>query len=118
MAGMTQALGKKLTNARMVRGQMERILHARVPIIKFKHSATGQNILPRTFALCLLTQLSAQANAVHLTICHGVICVTCAYSLKRLPGGRSVQPMFCASSPGVVVRPAILNSGFPACSVP
>ncbi len=39
---MTQALGKKLTNARMVRGQMERILHARVPIIKFKHSATGQ----------------------------------------------------------------------------
>lgn len=42
MAGMTQALGKKLTNARMVRGQMERILHARVPIIKFKHSATGQ----------------------------------------------------------------------------
>ncbi len=42
MACMTQALGKKLTNARMVRGQMERILHARVPIIKFKHSATGQ----------------------------------------------------------------------------
>lgn len=42
MAGMLQALGKKLTNARMVQGQMERILHARVPIIKFKHSATGQ----------------------------------------------------------------------------
>ena len=42
MACMTQALGKKLTNARMVRGQMERILHARVPIIKFKHNATGQ----------------------------------------------------------------------------
>ncbi|DBA89170.1 hypothetical protein WJX77_005588 [Trebouxia sp. C0004] len=38
---LLKALGKKLTNARMVRGQMERILHARVPIIKFKHSATG-----------------------------------------------------------------------------
>ena len=42
LAAMMQALGKKLTNARMIRGQMERILHARVPIIKFKHSATGQ----------------------------------------------------------------------------
>ncbi|KAA6421869.1 MAG: hypothetical protein FRX49_08188 [Trebouxia sp. A1-2] len=38
---LLKALGKKLTNARMVQGQMERILHARVPIIKFKHSATG-----------------------------------------------------------------------------
>ncbi|KAL0048376.1 hypothetical protein WJX82_001914 [Trebouxia sp. C0006] len=38
---LLKALGKMLTNARMVRGQMERILHARVPIIKFKHSATG-----------------------------------------------------------------------------
>ncbi len=49
MAGMTQALGKKLTNARMVRGQMERILHARVPIIKFKHSATGQMLSLQKF---------------------------------------------------------------------
>ncbi len=38
-----QALGRKLNNAGIIRGQMERILHARVPIIKFKHSATGQS---------------------------------------------------------------------------
>ena len=40
-----QALGSKLTRNNLVRWHdgigVERILHARVPIIKFRHAATG-----------------------------------------------------------------------------
>lgn len=55
-----QALGSKLTRNNLVqwRGNIgvERILHARVPIIKFRHATTGVTcVLLLTQAVCSMT---------------------------------------------------------------
>ena len=88
-----QALGKKLTNAGMVRGQMERILHARVPIIKFKHSATGQNMCGRCHQHLVICIMSNTMTSCLRIAKHSIITDPCQDQPRRTK--RAMQIRAC-----------------------